>query len=92
MDRWKWIVGAQAVVIVSLVLFIILDRREDRFASLGNHDGDGWYLMVDNRTGQVCYGGPASDGNIFDRLASGTQDSKTKSYKGTGMPYCKDLR
>ena len=92
MDRWKWIAAAQAVVIVSLVLLIILDRHEARFASLGNHDGDGWYLMVNNRTGQVCYGGPTMKGDIFDRLANGTTDSLRKSFKGTGMPYCKDLR
>jgi hypothetical protein len=90
MDRWKWFAVGQGLVLVSLLTFIEAQPQKYRFTPLGNHEGDGWYFMTDQKTGQVCYGGPArpyqGSGDELDRTAW------EQSYKGTGMPYCKDLR
>jgi len=102
MNKWKWIVVIESFVVVALVLFLIF-HHEDRFTPLGNHEGDGWYMMVDHRTGTVCFGGPVRPyepdfipaGKTPETLPADFFEKKgayEKSYKGTGMPYCKDLR
>jgi hypothetical protein len=90
MNTWKWLTTAEAVMIVGLLLCLGFRRHESRFQPLGNHDGDGWYMMTDRKTGQVCFGGPVrpyeGSGDVFEKV------KWEQTYKGTGMPYCKELR